>query len=181
MHFQGNRLTVEQNIKEGTWNCKIPHINPNRAISLEIKNATEVVNKAQEESKRIEELANSIKKAVEMPVSEQITRNSILQKRLKRYNVHKWANDFMNSLIITIPTTIITLFISSMSGFTLAIHKFKFNMFIFAMFVRQKNNKHMLIFQYSIGTVFVDDLPITLETAVGLFSRMTSGNNHRKK
>tara|TARA_B100001059_G_scaffold20577_1_gene16700 strand:+ start:1024 stop:3225 length:2202 start_codon:yes stop_codon:yes gene_type:complete len=46
-------------------------------------------------------LANSIKKAVEMPVSEQITRNSILQKRLKRYNVHKWANDFMNSLIKT--------------------------------------------------------------------------------
>ena len=46
-------------------------------------------------------LANSIKKAVEMSDSEQITRNSILQKRLKRYNVHKWANDFMNSLIKT--------------------------------------------------------------------------------
>ena len=45
------------------------------------------------------------------------------------------ATYFMNSLIITIPTTIITLFISSMSGFTLAIHKFKFNMFIFAMFI----------------------------------------------
>ena len=43
VHFQGNRLTVEQNIKEGTWNCKIPHINPNRAISLEIKNAKEGV------------------------------------------------------------------------------------------------------------------------------------------
>ena len=45
------------------------------------------------------------------------------------------ATYFMNSLIITIPTTIITLFISSMSGFTLAIHKFRFNMFIFAMFI----------------------------------------------
>mgnify|MGYP001216588716 FL=1 len=43
VHFQGNRLTVEQNIKEGTWNCKIPQINPNRAISLEIKNAKEGV------------------------------------------------------------------------------------------------------------------------------------------
>ena len=45
------------------------------------------------------------------------------------------ATYFLNSLIITIPTTIITLIISSMSGFTLAIHKFKFNMFIFAMFI----------------------------------------------
>ena len=52
----------------------------------------------------------------------------------------------------------------------------------FSMFVR-KTNKYMLILQYSIGTftVFVDDLPITLETAVGLFSRLTSCNNHRKK
>ena len=45
------------------------------------------------------------------------------------------ATYFLNSLIITIPTTIITLIISSMSGFTLAIHKFRFNMFIFAMFI----------------------------------------------
>ena len=55
-------------------------------------------------------------------------------------------------------------------------------MLIFAMFVR-KNNKHMLIFAMFIRyTVFVDDLPITLETAVGLFfSGLRSGNNHRKK
>ncbi len=45
------------------------------------------------------------------------------------------ARYFLNSLIITIPTTIVTLLISSMSGFTLAIHKFKLNMFIFAMFI----------------------------------------------
>ena len=46
-------------------------------------------------------LADSIKKAVEMPDEEQIKRNNTLQKRLKRYNVHKWANDFMSSLIKT--------------------------------------------------------------------------------
>jgi len=46
-------------------------------------------------------LANSIKKAVEMPINDQITRNNILQKRLKRYNIHKWANDFMSSLLKT--------------------------------------------------------------------------------
>ena len=55
-------------------------------------------------------------------------------------------------------------------------------MLILAIFFRQKNNKLALIFAMFIRyTVFEDDLPITLETAVGLFSRMTSGNNHRKK
>ena len=45
------------------------------------------------------------------------------------------ARFFFNSLIITIPTTIVTLLISSLSGFTLAIHKFKLNMIIFAAFI----------------------------------------------
>ena len=45
------------------------------------------------------------------------------------------ARFFLNSLIITIPTTLITLLISSMSGFTLAIHKFRLNMIIFAAFI----------------------------------------------
>ena len=47
----------------------------------------------------------------------------------------KMARFFLNSLIITIPTTLITLLISSMSGFTLAIHKFRLNMIIFAAFI----------------------------------------------
>ena len=43
-------------------------------------------------------------------------------------------------------------------------------MLIFAMFVRQKTIKLMLIFAKFIRyTVFVDDLPITLETADGPF------------
>jgi trehalose 6-phosphate synthase/phosphatase len=33
-----------------------------------------------------------------MPLEEQVERNSILQKRLKRYDVEKWATDFLNSL-----------------------------------------------------------------------------------
>lgn len=45
------------------------------------------------------------------------------------------ARFFLNSLIITIPTTLITLLISSMSGFSLAIHKFRLNMIIFASFI----------------------------------------------
>lgn len=45
-----------------------------------------------------EEIASSIKQALEMPVEEQKKRNAFLQERLKRYNVEKWANDFMESL-----------------------------------------------------------------------------------
>ncbi|MEA1786947.1 bifunctional alpha,alpha-trehalose-phosphate synthase (UDP-forming)/trehalose-phosphatase [Arenibacter sp. GZD96] len=46
-----------------------------------------------------EEQADTLKRAITMPLEEQIDRNSILQKRLARYNVEKWANDFMKSLI----------------------------------------------------------------------------------
>ena len=45
-----------------------------------------------------EEIADALKQAIEMPEAEQIKRNKFLQKRLKRYNVEKWANDFMTSL-----------------------------------------------------------------------------------
>ena len=44
------------------------------------------------------EIADSIKMAIEMPVIEQNKRIASLQTRLKRYNVEKWANDFMKSL-----------------------------------------------------------------------------------
>ncbi|MBT8320420.1 MAG: bifunctional alpha,alpha-trehalose-phosphate synthase (UDP-forming)/trehalose-phosphatase [Eudoraea sp.] len=45
-----------------------------------------------------EEIADSLYQAINMPLEEQQARNSLLQKRLKRYNVEKWANDFMTSL-----------------------------------------------------------------------------------
>jgi len=48
-----------------------------------------------------EEIADTLKFALEMPEEEQIKRNKALQKRLKRYNVEKWANDFMESLKTT--------------------------------------------------------------------------------
>jgi trehalose 6-phosphate synthase/phosphatase len=46
----------------------------------------------------IEEIADAIKEALLMPEKEQIERNTVLQNRLKRYNIEKWANDFINSL-----------------------------------------------------------------------------------
>ncbi|MCQ0111272.1 trehalose 6-phosphate synthase/phosphatase [Zhouia amylolytica] len=48
-----------------------------------------------------EEIADAIKKAIEMPVEEQKSRNHILQKRLARYSVEKWAEEFFKSLDAT--------------------------------------------------------------------------------
>ena len=44
------------------------------------------------------DIAKAIKEALEMPAAEQIRRNKIMRERLKRYNVVKWANDFMSNL-----------------------------------------------------------------------------------
>ncbi|WP_158973502.1 bifunctional alpha,alpha-trehalose-phosphate synthase (UDP-forming)/trehalose-phosphatase [Cellulophaga sp. L1A9] len=45
-----------------------------------------------------EQIADTIHQAIQMPIEEQQERNDILQKRLERYNVERWANDFMSSL-----------------------------------------------------------------------------------
>ncbi len=43
-------------------------------------------------------IADTIKQALEMPLEEQKKRNKYMQSRLKRYNVEKWAGDFMKKL-----------------------------------------------------------------------------------
>ncbi|RJP74063.1 MAG: bifunctional alpha,alpha-trehalose-phosphate synthase (UDP-forming)/trehalose-phosphatase [Candidatus Zixiibacteriota bacterium] len=43
----------------------------------------------------IEEITEALRTALEMPVPEQIRRNTIMQTRLKRYNVVRWADDFL--------------------------------------------------------------------------------------
>ncbi len=45
-----------------------------------------------------EEIADALEQALTMPVVEQIRRNEIMQRRLQRYNVERWANDFMDGL-----------------------------------------------------------------------------------
>ena len=47
----------------------------------------------------VEELCEKLKEALDMTESEQIERNSIMQWRLKRYTVSRWANDFMDSML----------------------------------------------------------------------------------
>jgi trehalose 6-phosphate synthase/phosphatase len=46
----------------------------------------------------IQEIASAIKDALEMPQDEQIRRNKTMRSRLKRYNVIRWANDFIKVL-----------------------------------------------------------------------------------
>jgi len=47
----------------------------------------------------IDEIADAIAEALETPVKDQIRGNKIMQKRLKRYDVTKWATDFVDSLL----------------------------------------------------------------------------------
>ena len=48
-----------------------------------------------------EEIAQALAKALEMPEQEQIERNRTMQKRLRRYDVVQWANEFMDKLLYT--------------------------------------------------------------------------------
>jgi len=57
-----------------------------------------------------EDFANNLNRALTMPLKEQNTRIGFMQKRLKRYNVEKWAKEFLTSLKDTeeLNTTITT-------------------------------------------------------------------------
>ncbi len=46
-----------------------------------------------------EEIADALKTALEMPCEEQIRRNTIMQNRLRRYDVGRWAADFVGELL----------------------------------------------------------------------------------
>jgi len=48
-----------------------------------------------------EEIIQALEEALEMPKQEQIERNRIMQKRLRRYNATHWANEFMDRLLQT--------------------------------------------------------------------------------
>jgi trehalose 6-phosphate synthase/phosphatase len=48
-----------------------------------------------------EDFATALHRALTMPTEEQRTRMQLLQKRLKRYNVEKWAEEFLKSLEAT--------------------------------------------------------------------------------
>jgi len=45
-----------------------------------------------------EDFAKTLEQALTMPVDEQIRRNQLMQERLRRYNVVRWADDFVQAL-----------------------------------------------------------------------------------
>lgn len=45
-----------------------------------------------------EDFASGLAQALTMPVEEQVRRNRLLQERLRRYDVHRWAQDFLQTL-----------------------------------------------------------------------------------
>jgi trehalose 6-phosphate synthase/phosphatase len=47
----------------------------------------------------VEEVAEAIKKALSMPLDEQISRNRTMQERLRSYDIKAWADDFINTLM----------------------------------------------------------------------------------
>ena len=48
-----------------------------------------------------EDFAKALEQALTMPIEEQVRRNKLLQERLRRYNVVRWADDFVQALLST--------------------------------------------------------------------------------
>ena len=48
-----------------------------------------------------EDFAKALEQALTMPVEEQIRRNKLMQERLRRYDVVRWADDFVQALLST--------------------------------------------------------------------------------
>jgi len=48
-----------------------------------------------------EDFAKALEQALTMPVEEQVRRNQLMQERLRRYDVNRWADDFVLSLLST--------------------------------------------------------------------------------
>src|SRR6185369_3624332 len=46
-----------------------------------------------------EDFSKALEQALTMPVEEQIRRNQLMQERLRRYNVVRWADDFVQALM----------------------------------------------------------------------------------
>ncbi len=48
-----------------------------------------------------DDFARALEQALTMPVEEQIRRNQLLQERLRRYDVNRWAEDFVQAMVST--------------------------------------------------------------------------------
>ena len=60
---------------------------------------------------------------------------ALISNYSKVFENGKMGRFFLNSLIITLPTVFGTLLLSSLAGYSLAMHRFKLNLLVFAMFI----------------------------------------------
>jgi trehalose 6-phosphate synthase/phosphatase len=49
----------------------------------------------------LDDFARALEQALTMPVEEQVRRNQLLQDRLRRYDVNRWADEFVQALLAT--------------------------------------------------------------------------------
>jgi trehalose 6-phosphate synthase/phosphatase len=49
----------------------------------------------------LEDFARALEQALDMPVDEQVRRNQLLQERLRRYDVNRWADEFVQAMLST--------------------------------------------------------------------------------
>ena len=49
----------------------------------------------------LEDFARTLEQALTMPAEEQVRRNQLLQERLRRYDVNRWADDFIQAMLST--------------------------------------------------------------------------------
>ena len=67
----------------------------------------------------------------------------------------KMGRFFLNSLIITLPTVVGTLFFSSLAGYSLAMHRFKLNLLVFAMFIAGNFVPFQILMITHIGLIII--------------------------
>ena len=82
---------------------------------------------------------------------------ALISNYSKVFENGKMGRFFLNSLIITLPTVVGTLFLSSLAGYSLAMHRFKLNLLVFAMFIAMgMYNSHLglIIFHIAFQTGF---------------------------
>jgi len=48
-----------------------------------------------------EDFAQALEQALTMPAAEQVRRNKLMQERLRRYDVNRWADDFIQAMLAT--------------------------------------------------------------------------------
>ena len=44
-----------------------------------------------------EEIAQALEQAIEMSVAEQVRRNQLMQERLRRYDINRWGDEFLQA------------------------------------------------------------------------------------